>query len=78
MSGAWQDYVLAVGPVLFILALVPALPPHAAKPPRSTCLLTGVVLLVCAGTLATLSLWWAAVMNALCGAVWIYLTRRRA
>lgn len=77
MSAWWQDYVLAAGPVLFILALLPAIPAAAPKPPRSTCWMTGVVLLAQAATLSTLGLWWAAVMNALCGAVWLYLLRRR-
>lgn len=78
MSVSWQDYVLAIGQALFVLALLPALPVAAPKPPRVTCVITGLVLLVFAATLTTLALWWAATMNALCGAVWLYLLRRRA
>ncbi len=76
MSG-WQDYVLAAAPTLFIAALLPALPLMASKPPRSTCWMTGLVLMVQAATLATMALWWAATMNALCGVVWLYLLRRK-
>ena len=51
----WQDLVFSLGQCLFIAALVPAVL-SAQKPPKSTCLLTGMVLTMFALTFLTLGL----------------------
>lgn len=68
----WQDAVMAVAQVVFIVALCPALASEH-KPPMSTCLVTGAMLLVCAAALATLALWWSAGAMALTGLCWLTL-----
>ena len=68
----WQDAVIAVGQILFAVALVPALRSRQ-KPPRSTCVMTGVILLVFSVTFATLGLWWGSSTAAVCGVLWLVL-----
>lgn len=69
---SWQDLVLGAGQLLFSLALVPALR-SPAKPPRSTCVLTGSVLLAFAATFATLGFWWSTAASLICGVLWLAL-----
>lgn len=65
----WQDLVFAVGSVVFLVALLPAIFGRN-KPPLSTSLLTGSVLAVYAWTQATLGLDWAAGNTALLAGGW--------
>lgn len=68
----WQDYVIAVGSIIFVIALIPSvLGKH--KPALSTSLLTGTVLLVFAMTYLTLSLWFAAITTTLTATLWYVL-----
>jgi len=68
----WQDYVLTAGSLAFIVALLPAVWSEA-KPPRSTCALTGAVLWAYAIVDATLSLNWTALTTAGTAALWTVL-----
>jgi len=68
----WQDIVLAIGQILFILALIPAVK-HLHKPPLTTSIMNGVVLLVFAAIYISLSLWFAAVTTAITGGMWFTL-----
>lgn len=69
---SWQDLVFGIGQLLFTVALFPALV-SPAKPPRSTCALTGAVLVVFAATFASLAFWWSFSTSLACGALWILL-----
>lgn len=69
---SWQDTLIAVGQVLFIIALVPALL-GSSKPPRFTCLLTGGVLAAFAVAFGSLSLWWGSWSAAVCALCWFIL-----
>lgn len=72
----WQDVVLGIGQFLFTLALLPALRSRA-KPPRSTCVLTGGLLVLFAITYASLALWLGALACALCASAWLALAAQR-
>ncbi len=72
----WQDLVFGAGQLLFAIALAPALA-SPTKPPRFTCVLTGAVLLVFAGTFASLGFWWSTSTSLACGALWIALSLQR-
>lgn len=71
----WQDIVLTTGSVLFLLALIPTIL-GPTKPAPFTSLLTGTVLLVFAGTYATLGLPFATVTTAATGAAWLVILRQ--
>lgn len=68
----WQDVVLGLGQLLFIIALIPALR-SAHKPPRVTCFVTGVTLFTFAFTFSTLNLAWATLTAAVCAALWMIM-----
>ena len=68
----WQDIVIAVGQLLFVLALIPSLV-TVLKPPRLTCALTGTVLLLFSGTFLSLGLWYSAATAFACGTCWLVL-----
>ena len=55
----WQDYVLAIGNVIFIVSLFPSLL-SKNKPAILTSLLTGATLTVFVFTFITLKLWFSA------------------
>jgi hypothetical protein len=69
---SWQDIVVGIGQALFAIALIPALR-SLHKPPRSTCILTGTILLIFSATFATLDLKWGSATAAVCGALWLVL-----
>lgn len=68
----WQDYVIAIGAIIFIFALLPSvLGKH--KPALSTSVLTGSVLFVFAFTYMSLHLWFAAVTTLMTSIQWFIL-----
>lgn len=68
----WQDIVISVGGVILSLALLPSVF-GKDKPPLSTSLLTGVILLTFAVTYYTLSLTFAFVSVGSNGVLWMIL-----
>jgi hypothetical protein len=68
----WQDIVIAVGSLIFALALLPSvLSKH--KPALWTSAMTGIVLVVFTIAYASLSLWYATVTTSLAALLWIVL-----
>ena len=73
----WQDIVLMVGGFIFAVALFPSIFSQH-KPSRTTCLMTGVVLIAFTVTYATLDLTLATISTALTAGCWfILLVQRR-
>lgn len=68
----WQDVVITLGSLAFILALLPAII-KGPRPPKSTSALTGAWLLLYAGTYATMGLLWSSVTVGVLGALWFIL-----
>lgn len=68
-----QDAVLAAGSWLFVIALAPAMV-SGPRPPRSTCVMTGGVLIAFAVVYASLDLWNAAVSSLVLGMCWLGLS----
>jgi hypothetical protein len=68
----WQDIVLSVGSWIFIIALLPSLL-GKDKPPVSTSLLTGGILLVYVLVYLTLHLWLSVASTAILGIAWLAL-----
>ena len=62
----WQDIVLTIGQVIFIIALIPAIK-HKHKPPFLTSVLNGIVLFSFVIVYLSLSLWFAAITTAVVG-----------
>lgn len=72
----WQDYVLTAIQIVFCITLIPMLR-APEKPPLSSSLMTGIVLLVSAFTVATLGLWLAAISQSVVGVQWLTLAYQR-
>lgn len=68
----WQDIVLTLGSIVFLLALVPSIK-SKDKPAVATSIMTGLVLFVFAATYTTLHLWFSAATTALTGVLWLVL-----
>jgi uncharacterized membrane protein len=68
----WQDIVIAVGSLVFAIALVPSVLSHH-KPALWTSTVTGTVLVLFAVTYASLSLWYATLTTSLTAIMWIIL-----
>ena len=68
----WQDLVLAVGTVLFVVALIPAIL-HKEKPPATTSFLTGAVLASFVIVYISLSYWFAAIANSATATLWFII-----
>ena len=68
----WQDAILTVGSVIFLLALIPTIV-GPTKPARLTSASTGTVLLIFAATYLTLNLHFAAIVTGLTGAAWLLI-----
>jgi hypothetical protein len=68
----WQDIVLAIGSLIFALALLPSVFSQH-KPALWTSGLTGVVLVIFAVTYASLTLWYATVTTSLAAILWLVL-----
>ena len=69
---SWQDIVLTLGSVGFLIALIPTIL-GAAKPAPLTSFATGFVLVVFAVTYATLDLRFASVVTAITGLAWFFI-----
>lgn len=67
---SWQDLILTIGSLIFIVSLLPMLF-TSSKPPRFTALTTGTTLLAFAGVYASKSLPFACVTTALSAAIWL-------
>lgn len=74
---AWQDIVITVGTLVFVIALVPALI-SKDKPPVSTSLVSGITILIYAFTFSTLGLWFSFVINIISGSLWLILAWQKA
>ncbi len=68
----WQDYVLTFGQIVFCLTLIPMLRAKE-KPPLSSSIPTGILLLVSASMLFTLHLWLTAITQSIVGMQWLVL-----
>lgn len=68
----WQDILLMVGVFGFSLALIPSVI-SKAKPARSTCFISSLILASFCGVYASFSLWLALGATALCSAIWFIL-----
>jgi len=68
----WQDYILSAGEVIFCVTLIPMLLAKE-KPPLSSSILTGSVLIVCGVVFGTLHLWLAFVSQIIVGLQWFWL-----
>lgn len=66
----WQDLILGIGSILFIIALIPTYIGNN-KPAYETALLTTAVLYSFAATYTTLDLWFAATTAAITGIMWM-------
>lgn len=73
MLSTWQDWVLFAVSFIFCVALWPSIKSKTQKPPVSTSLLTGVMLIVTALVELTLALWLSAASTALGGVMWLVL-----
>lgn len=69
----WQDIVLTVGQIIFIIALIPAIR-NKQKPPFLTNILNAFVLFCFGVVYITLSLWFAAVTTCIVAILWLVLT----
>lgn len=68
----WQDYVFAIGAIVFIFALMPTVR-GKSKPPLITSITTSIVLFVYSYNYLTLKLWFAMVTTAATATQWAVL-----
>ncbi len=68
----WQDIVLAIGSLMFTVALIPSIKGEN-KPAVATSILTSCVLITVVVTYATLSLWFSAISALLNCLAWLIL-----
>lgn len=68
----WQDIVLTIGQIIFIIALIPAIT-HKHKPHFLTGILNAIVLVTFAIVYVTLSLWFAAITTGIVAVLWFVL-----
>ena len=73
---AWQDYILTIGTILFIIALIPSIF-SKDKPALATSLLTGSVLAIFAFVYATLSLWLTTITVSITSITWLILAYQK-
>ena len=69
----WQDIVLTIGQIIFIIALIPAIK-NKQKPPFLTNILNALVLFCFAIVYITLSLWYAAITTCIVAILWLVLS----
>jgi hypothetical protein len=72
MSAHTHDVIFATGAMVLLLAMLPAVWRKTVMPP-STCVITGVVMLVFVVNYATMAYWYATAMEAGDLACWSYL-----
>lgn len=68
----WQDAVLGVGQLVFVLALYPMLR-GKDKPPLLTCLIHGIVLASFGVAFTSLALWFSAISVFIVSGLWFYI-----
>jgi len=73
---SWQDIVLAIGSIVFAIALIPSLTSEH-KPALWTSILNFGVLVVFVVTYASLSLWYATFFTSLTALLWGVLALQR-
>ncbi len=72
----WQDYVLTAIQIFFCVTLIPMLLAKE-KPPLTSSISTGLILLISSLVLTTLNLWLAAVSQSIVGVQWLILAWQR-
>lgn len=72
----WQDLVLTIGQILFIISLIPSIT-SKHKPALTTSLISGVVLMLFAATYINLSLVFAAIGTFITGVLWLILAYQK-
>ncbi len=72
----WQDIVISVGQLIFVLALLPSIV-GKDKPAVSTSLINGVILAVFTFTFASLELWFSTISSAMISLAWFFLARQK-
>ncbi len=72
LSEAWQDWVLAIGQIFFLLALLPSVF-SSDKPSKYSSAPTAMVLYLFSYTFYTLGLTWGAITSFLVGVIWTVL-----
>ena len=73
---AWQDIVLTIGQLFFVVAVWPMLR-SAQKPPYGTSLAHGVILGTFGVTFTTLELWFSAASVMIVSGMWFWLAWQR-
>lgn len=68
----WQDFVFTIGSWIFIIALLPAIF-GKNKPPTSTSLINGLVLILFSVAYFSLELWLSAASVAILALAWMFL-----
>lgn len=68
----WQDIVISVGQLIFVLALIPSIV-GKDKPAVSTSLINGLILTVFTFTFASLELWFSTISSAMISMAWFFL-----
>jgi len=73
----WQDIVLSIGSVIFVIALIPSIM-SAHKPAFTTSVLSSLVLVAFTFVYATLDLWLSAVITAFSAILWMVLAFQKS
>lgn len=68
----WYDFIVFIGQALFAIALLPAIIGNK-KPPISTCLMTGAVLLAFNISYLKVGMWWSVATTTVCALCWLWL-----
>lgn len=69
----WQDWVIGACQLVFALALLPTLV-RGPRPNCWTCVITATGMLVMAGTVLTMHLWWSFWTMFIVGIEWVIIT----
>jgi len=73
----WQDYIITVVQVVFLVALLPTLF-DTQKPATLTSLMNGGGMVIIAAAYFSLGLWWSGTVAALVAAQWLILAKQRS
>ena len=68
----WQDIVIAIAQVCFILALIPTMT-SKDKPPLITCVMNVILVVIISFCLFTLHLWLGGVTAVAIGVTWAFI-----
>lgn len=72
----WQDWVISIGQLGLVAALIPTIK-GKDKPALFTSLLTGAILTIFAFTFSTLSLWTSTITSLISAASWFLLAYQK-